>query len=412
MRRRSAWVFLLSLLVCCDGNEQGHVSANVRGDMSHVEIERDRYDAAQQAACGPGGPTEESGESMPRWPYVQKVTSDSAEVLFTSTVERPFRIVARTADGQLIDDVPAVADPAVRPSRGTQYVATLGDLKASEIVCYELLAGDQSWTFPTGFRTAPAPDADETIRFIAFGDLGKRTPDQYAVLEQIQEVPMDLAVITGDVAYDDGRASELEANFFGVYREMLGQVPFFPASGNHDYKTDDGRPFRDAFSLFTNGGPEGEERWYSFDWGPVHFVMLDTERMSPAQQQWLDEDLGAHDRPWVVAVGHRPPYSGGKKGSDRDVRDAFSSILAAHDVPLALFGHEHSYERTHPQDGVVYVVTGGGGRGTRPVGEADFTAVIDRVAHFMWVEADSEQMRIVAIDATGEAFDSAVFERR
>jgi hypothetical protein len=91
------------------------------------------------------------------------------------------------------------------------------------------------------------------------------------------------------------------------------------------------------------------------------------------------------------------------------VRNTFTPIFEAHGVPLVLLGHDHNYERTKPIRGVVYVVTGGGGRGTRAVGIADFTAVSDRVAHFVWVEADAASMRLVAIDGTGQAFDSVAF---
>lgn len=56
-------------------------------------------------------------------------------------------------------------------------------------------------------------------------------------------------------------------------------------------------------------------------------------------------------RPWVVALGHRPPYcsNGGKhECHDRDnlVRLTFEAILARAGVDFAFWGHEHSYERS------------------------------------------------------------------
>ena len=392
-------------------NELGFLAASVRGDMQYSAVDRVRFDAALDNACGRGGLTARGEDDLPRWPYLQKVTSDAAEVLFTSAVVRPFRVRARTPEGKLLSDVPAAIDSEARPSAGTQYVASLQALPASSTICYELVADDETFTLPTGFRTAPDRARAATARFVALGDLGTVTSDQLAVLEQLEQVPFDLMVLTGDVAYESGTAAEFDRNFFGVYRNVLGQVPAFPASGNHDYSTDDARPFREAFSLFENGTDFGKERWYSFDWGPVHFVFLDTQQLVDAQIQWLDQDLGAHDRPWTVVIAHRPPYSAGDHGSEPAVREAFSPIFAAHQVPLVLLGHEHNYERTKPLDGVVYVVTGGGGRGTRAVGKEAFTQVIERVAHFVWVEADDQQLRLVAIDATGQAFDSVGFQR-
>jgi hypothetical protein len=155
---------------------------------------------------------------------------------------------------------------------------------------------------------------------------------------------------------------------------MLRSFPVFPVAGNHDYKTDDAGPFREVFALPENGGPEGTERWYSFDWGDVHFVAIDTERVGPKQAAWLDADLADNQLPWTVVFAHKSPYSSGSHGSDRNVREVFGPILEFHRVPLMLAGHDHNYERSEQINGVTYVVTGGGGRGTRAVGRSEFTA--------------------------------------
>jgi 3',5'-cyclic AMP phosphodiesterase CpdA len=243
------------------------------------------------------------------------------------------------------------------------------------------------------------------------GDLGKRSPDQYAVLEQLEGVRSDFVVLTGDLAYDDGTRGQLEDNVFGVYREMMSAVPFFAASGNHDYHTDDAEPFREAFALFENGGAQGLERWYSFDWGPVHVAVLDTEKVGEVQQAWLAEDLAASGSQFTVVVMHRPPFSSGSHGSSEGAREAFVPMFQNR-VDLVLAGHDHHYERTHSLDGITYVVTGGGGRGTRGVGDSDFTACSVQVAHFVHVIVEGDEMRVVAVDAMGEPFDSVVIPAR
>jgi predicted phosphodiesterase len=411
----------LSVVVsaCGNPNELGHVRASVVGDMTHASVPFAAYDLALDDACDRGGPNALGRQNMPRWPYLQKVTRSGAEILFTSTREEDFVVDITRPNGEVVKSVKAREDAeasqkyaTLGPGHGTQYVAALDELPEAELLCYQVRAGEEAWTTPTGFRLAPNPDAEAPVRFAALGDLGKRTSDQFAVYEQMKKVPVDFVLLTGDIAYDNGKLSEFEQNVFGVYQSMMTKVPFFAASGNHDYNTDDANAFRNVFALFENGGEVGLERWYSFDWGPVHFVVLDTEKYFEEQQAWLKTDLTAHDRPWTIAVLHRPPYSAGSHGSEHAVREAFSPILAEHGVALVLAGHEHDYERTHPQDGVVYVVTGGGGRGTRAVGEEDFTAVSDRVAHFTWIEADARELRMVAIDATGQPFDSMRLQAR
>jgi hypothetical protein len=222
----------------------------------------------------------------------------------------------------------------------------------------------------------------------------------------MQQVPYQLVLHMGDVAYGSGAAWELERNHFAVYQRMLQSFPLFPSIGNHDDATDEAAPYLVAFDLPDNGIVGERERFYSFDWGQVHFVALDTERMTDVQARWLDADLSENRLPWVVVYGHRPPYSSGSHGSNITFRERFGSLLYKHRVSLVLSGHEHSYERTKPIDGTVYVVSGGGGRETRPVGRSEFTAYSESVLHFVYVEADSEALVLHAIDGIGREFDS------
>jgi hypothetical protein len=56
-------------------------------------------------------------------------------------------------------------------------------------------------------------------------------------------------------------------------------------------------------------------------------------------------------------------------------------------------------------------VTGGGGRGTRPVGASSFTAFSVDVLHFVYVRIEGRELRLYAIDATGQEFDFARIEQ-
>ena len=407
---RDGGVFLAFVLIgsaCAqDRNEQGYVRARQFGDLSHTELPRGEFNARQSAACGEGGTTPVGEREFIRKPYLQKTTERSTSLSWTTAREGPFTLAVTDRAGVTVSDVEAHVDGSAELPDGKQWIAEISGLQPDTAYCYRLRNGTDDWTAPTGFFTAPPDEA--TVRFVALGDVGTATPDQLAVRDAMRNVKYDFAMIAGDVAYDNGKLAELERHFFGVYRSILETTPVFPASGNHDYNTDDAVPFRQAFTLFENGGEEGRERWYSFDWGPVHVAVIDTERIVDGQVSWLDADLAADDSPWTVVIGHRPPYSSGHHGNNDKVRDAFGPILAKHSVELALFGHDHHYERTVPIDGVTYVVTGGGGRGTAAVGQSEFTAHSERVAHFVFVEAGPERLRLVAVDATGQAFDSMV----
>lgn len=399
-------VLAAALAVGCSTNELGVLEAQNVGDLSYAPVPKAAYDAALADACGPGGRTLAREAAIVRAPYLQQVTDSSALVLWTAaSAEAPVLTLTRADNGES-RDIPAVIDETASPANAVQYVASLTDLEPGTIYCYTVSDASGVLYETTGFETAPPTGGDVPVSFIAMGDLGEASGDQYAVLEQLQTVPFDFGLLTGDIAYTDGTLAQFETNYFGVYEDVIDEVPWFPATGNHDYETSQAGPYRQVFALPENGGPDGKELWYSFEWGNVHVVVLDSERIGQVQAEWADADLAATAQPWKIAVVHRPPYSSGHHGSDTAVRNTFDPIFEKHGVQLALFGHEHHYERTHPINGVTYLTTGGGGIGTRPVGQSSFTAFSEQVAHFVYVTVEDGKLTVYAIDATGQLFDT------
>ncbi|MBA3396823.1 MAG: metallophosphoesterase [Deltaproteobacteria bacterium] len=406
MRFTLRYLFVAVLAVpACMGNEAGDIGATTLGDTSHP-AERGSPLAALQAACGPGAMAP-GGVGVRRQPYLQQVTTTSAMIGWVTTDPVGERIEVTTPAGApVMTATSEVQRSKQRSADETQMWSTLSGLEPDTIYCYSLGAAEPR-TERIGFRTAPLSTSTAPVRFMAFGDSGGGGPDQMALRDQMFDFPYDLIVHTGDIAYDSGTIAEFEDNVFAVYDELFKSVPFFPAAGNHEYETLQGAPFRDVFALPGDGG----EQWYSYDWGRVHFVALDTEADYETQVEWLELDLAANELPWTIIYLHRPPYSSGKHGSDLRLRSLLEPIAERHGVQLVLAGHDHDYERMKPQAGVAYVVTGGGGRGTRDVGTSDFTAFSEAVIHFVYVEVGIDELVLHAIDATGTEFDSMVVPR-
>jgi acid phosphatase type 7 len=394
-------------LAACDPNSSGNTGATKTGDTSHP-AQRGSPIEALRAACGDGAPTE-AGAVLHRQPYLQQVTATSAQIGWVSVAP----------DGELVSvsEFPLRSAPVTTPARieatavreagENQMWTQLDSLSAKTVYCYQPSDGAAPLNNATGFRTAPAADDPDPVRFLAFGDSGGGGPDQYALLEQMYQFPFDLMIHTGDVAYDNGTIAQFEDNVFGVYAELFRNLPFYPAAGNHEYGTMQGAPFRDVFSIPAGGG----EKWYSFDYGRVHFAALDTEEDYATQMAWLDADLAASAAPWKVVFMHRPPYSSGYHGSDLPLRELLAPVVEKHHVQLVLAGHDHSYERVVPQNGVAYVVTGGGGKGTYGIGTSDFTGFSLSVIHFVYAEVGIDEMVLHAVDADGVEFDSMVIPR-
>jgi len=202
----------------------------------------------------------------------------------------------------------------------------------------------------------------------------RRNPHQARVADLVASWKPDFVISTGDNNYPKGEASTIDANvgkyyasFIGNYKGIHGtgstENRFFPVLGNHDWDAPGQgcKPYLDYFTL------PGNERYYEFVWGPVHFFMLDNDGREPdgarpggKQHQWFIRAVEASSSPIQVAVAHHPPYSSGEHGPIMNADWDFEK----HGVELMLAGHDHNYERIR-QDGIIYVVNGAGGGNLR-----------------------------------------------
>jgi fibronectin type 3 domain-containing protein len=118
------------------------------------------------------------------------------------------------------------------------------------------------------------------------------------------------------------------------------------------------------FTLPTDGAaggtPSGTEKYYSFDYGRIHFICLDSMTSSRAPGSpmltWLQADLANTTQDWIVAFWHHPAYTKGSHNSDTEtqlaeMRTNVLPVLEAAGVDLVLAGHSHNYERSYFIDG-------------------------------------------------------------
>jgi hypothetical protein len=174
----------------------------------------------------------------------------------------------------------------------------------------------------------------------------------------------DLWMMLGDNAYDDGTDEEYTQAVFNMYPAMLRKSVLWSTIGNHEtYNGEETLPYIAAFTLPTQGEaggvPSGTEYYYSFNYGNIHFVCLDsmTQNRTPngPMAVWLEQDLAANTNDWLIAFWHHPPYTKGSHNSDDpfgfdfelvEMRENILPILESYGVDLVLGGHSHSYERS------------------------------------------------------------------
>jgi hypothetical protein len=215
------------------------------------------------------------------------------------------------------------------------------------------------------FRT----ENPHSVKLVSWGDSGSGTSAQDALASALlEETPFpDLVLILGDVVYPSGHQVDYDPKFFAPYAPILARIPFYAAIGNHDYETRRGAPFLDVFSLPING-PEGlvPETVYSFERGGAIFLVHDSnlERAEAIAAPWHVERVRESSARFRIAALHHSPYSSAINSvspAADDIRKVFPPLFAATGVDLVLGAHDHTYERTRPLGGVVYVTSGAGG---------------------------------------------------
>jgi hypothetical protein len=137
--------------------------------------------------------------------------------------------------------------------------------------------------------------------------------------------------------------------------------------------------------------------------------------MDKDQQAWLQKELEASRSKWKIAFFHHPIYSsGGRHGSEVDLRAIVEPLFIKHGVSVVFAGHEHFYERLKPQQGIQYFTNGGGAKlRSGDIRAGGMTAKgFDTDQSYMLVEIDGDEMHFQTLSRTGREVDSGVVPRR
>lgn len=262
-----------------------------------------------------------------------------------------------------------------------------------------------------GFETP-----NSKTRFAVIGDFGTGGSDEVAVatgmLDAHHKSALDLVVAVGDNIYPNGSGRYFSKHFEEPFAGLLKErVKFYAVLGNHD--VEEGRKDQINYPLFNMGG----SNYYSISRnnGLVDFFMLDSTDLSTTQLFWLENSLRESRAIWKLAALHHPVYSSGKKhGSDLRVRKQLEPLFTRYHVQAVFAGHDHVYERTKPQQGIQYFITGAGGKCRR--GDIDMKSELRAASYdldnsFMVIEADETEMTFQSISETGEVVDKGIIKQ-
>ena len=258
-----------------------------------------------------------------------------------------------------------------------QWTTCVHTVKLTELspntTYYYRAGGGNEWSDVFSFNTLE--EDPETITIGALADHGTSSNAQETTNNMAND-EFDLVIHPGDISYANNAGA---GNGWGdntVWDEYQNQIetvaskyPHMYAPGNHE-EDDDPYGFDAYETRFYNPGPNSF--WYSFDYEFIHFVSISSEHdydPGSTQHSWLQGDLenannNRENVPWIVFFAHRPMYSsngdGDGHGSEIEFREAMEPLLFQYQVDLAMYGHDHHYERTYPvfEEGVFSVNSG------------------------------------------------------
>jgi hypothetical protein len=149
------------------------------------------------------------------------------------------------------------------------------------------------------------------------------------------------AIVLGDISYDNKET-------YLPYNQATGRVgiPFYNVHGNHDGNYDGLDTFEHFETWRTVYGP----RYYSFDYGPVHFIILSDvlfpeegtryiPGLGPEQLAWIEEDLAHVPMETLVVLAMHIPLTPAEQNPDFG---KLYELLQNHPYTLSFSAHSHT----------------------------------------------------------------------
>ncbi|CAI5452513.1 unnamed protein product [Caenorhabditis angaria] len=236
---------------------------------------------------------------------------------------------------------------------------------------YDYSIASRSFTFKT------LPKDPSSYRVCVFGDLGYwHGNSTESIIRHGLAGNFDFIVHLGDIAYDlHSQNGQVGDDYMNQFEPLISTMPYMVIAGNHEDDYQNFTNYQKRFVMPNNG--YGDNQFYSFNLGPVHWVGVSTENygyyyqygMEPVftQYNWLKADLTEANkpanravRPWIFTFQHRPFYCSNVNSAEcqsfenKIVRTGWlnmpglEALYLQNSVDMGFWGHEHSYERFYP----------------------------------------------------------------
>jgi len=233
-------------------------------------------------------------------------------------------------------------------------------------------------------------------QIVVFGDSQSDEIAQRKLVRDILFFKPSIVFRVGDNVNDGNNPKQWKL-FNDINRPLLKTTEYFPALGNHE---------KDSWLYFDNFKFLNHRRWYSVEREGIHFIVLDSNsslRPGSEQYNWLNADLDSvkENIKFKIVLFHHPIFSVGPHMEDvKGIRNILLPLFEKYGVSAVFSGHNHNYQRFEYQ-GIVFIVTGGGGSPlTDRSRESPYLKKFVKVHHFclLFPEKDSLRIRVIDVD--------------
>lgn len=347
---------------------------------------------------------------------VGRTASERRIVWHSSACDESMRVEYRTAGGQAVAVVPSVSAYEEEGKEYYRYLVDITGLRSEMRYEYRVVWDGQ------GGAWQQLSSGGEEYRALIFTD--SQCAGDYQAWKEIMRIASEreqaglLWLHLGDLV-DCGASVYQWREWLAGAKEMLASCAFAPVMGNHedydcDWQMSLPKRYRERFPVIESGDRVLDGYVYSFDYGAVHYVMLDTQAeelseyhadWSERQARWLIQDLASSQAEWKVIVCHKPFWE--MDGTLTEHGKKWLPICQAYGVRLILSGHHHIYARRQVGN-IVVIMAGVSGDGTGYEVETengyDIAKRCDR-ANYLTLDVSRVGLTVRAIQADGALID-------
>ncbi len=361
-------------------------------------------------------------------PYLQNMQKNSVTICWETTEALPGKVIAGRKLTSLLDgenELPEKEGPPYESPEAKIHEVTVNGLTEDSTYYYRVVSNgitDEISSFRTAYE-GPNP-----FDFVVYGDSQEMFGwVEYLVRNRHKEMCGSILshspqarflVHVGDMTFLGNDHERWRREFFGRARDLMRNTVVWPVIGNHELNA---AWYFDYFSV-----PNEDEHYYYFDYGNSRFIVLavegyavghefgppDRTPMEPGspQYEWLVKTLeSSQDKAWRFVFFHQLPYASGLEGGYTPAQTLFVPLFERYHVNTVFGGHDHAYELSI-KEGILYVVTGGGGGVVSPL-QPDlrhnpYSRYFKGIWHHCRVHVEQEVFEIQAVDLKGRVFHS------